>query len=379
MTSVRFGVVGYGNIGRTHVDTLLSDAVPEGTVAAVVSRSPVELPAGVRRFDTTQELLASNLADAVVVATPTMTHTEIGARILAADCHLVMEKPLAMSLKQARHLTAAVPHGRFAAVMLNQRYHPVYREIKNLVTRGVLGRIVRFNWLMTSWYRPDVYFHVSSWRGTWPGEGGGALLNQCIHNLDVLQWILGMPETVFADVRFGKYHDIEVEDEASALLAYEDGTTGVVVTSTGEAPGINRLDIVGDRGTLSYDESGLHLSVSDVSVAQHCATTHDMFGMPDFSTRRVNVQAEVNQHACVFNDVVDAILRDRAPATPLAEGLASIELANAILYSAWQGRRISLPLDAEAYESALEQRLENASLRKPKDVEVNIDMDASYR
>ncbi len=379
MADVRFGIVGYGNIGRAHAATLAGGEVDRARLTAVVTRGDAEVPAGVVRFTSVEDLLAGDLVDAVIVATPTMTHADAGVAVLAAGKHLVIEKPIAMSLATARELVDAVPGGVKAAVMLNQRYHPAYREIKNVVARGELGRIVRFSWLMTAWYRPDVYFLVSRWRGTWPGEGGGALMNQCIHNLDVLQWVLGLPESVMADVRFGKYHSIDVEDEVTAMTTGPDGMSGVVVASTGEAPGMNQLDIVGDRGALHFDGSKLTLHSTDQSVAEHCSTTREMFGMPDYQTREVPVGPDLNQHACVLQNVADAILDDTPLATPLPEGLGSIELANAILLSAWDDRRIDLPLDAERYQSQLDARLSASSLRDPQDIDVHIDMDASYR
>ena len=379
MSEVRFGVVGYGNIGRTHVATLTGGAVERARVTGVVTASDSPLPAGVIRYATLEDMLNSDTTDVVLIATPTMTHPNLGMSTLAAGRHLIMEKPIAMSVLQARRLVEAVPPGVQAAVMLNQRYHPVYREIKQIVSSGNLGRIVRFNWIMTGWYRPDVYFRVSSWRGTWPGEGGGALLNQCIHNLDVLQWVLGLPESVVADVRFGKFHEIDVEDEVTAMLSYANGATGVVVASTGEAPGINRLDLVGDRGTLSFDGERLTLEISQQSVAEHCSSTQEMFGVPEFVKQEVPVRAEPNQHACVLQDVVDAVLDGSALATPLAEGMGSVELANAILLSAWEERRVSLPLDPERYQSGLDARVSASGFREAQTIEVHIDMDASYR
>ena len=205
------------------------------------------------------------------------------------------------------------------------------------------------------------------------------MLNQCIHNLDVLQWVLGLPESVVADVRFGKFHEIDVEDEVTAMLSYADGATGVVVASTGEAPGMNRLDIVGDRGTLSFDGERLSVEISQQSVSEHCASTREMFGVPEFAEQEVLVRAELNQHACVLQDVVDAVLDGSTLATPLAEGVGSVELANAMLLSAWEERRVSLPLDAEHYQSGLDARVAASGFREAQTIEVHIDMDASYR
>jgi predicted dehydrogenase len=383
VSELRFGIVGFGNIGRTHAQTLSQDIVPRACLTAVVSNGDFELPADVTRFTSLQDLLKADAADVVVIATPTMTHPSLGVEVLAAKRHLVMEKPIAMSVHAARELIDAQPLGVEAAVMLNQRYQPVYRQIKDIVAGGELGRIVRFNWIMTTWYRPDVYFQVSTWRGTWAGEGGGALLNQCIHNLDILQWVLGLPETVVADAQFGKFHDITVEDEVTAILHYADGMTGTLVASTGEAPGINRLDIVGNLGTLSFEdtEHGAQLSVatSQQRIDEHRASSREMFGMPNFHRQTVMSAASSNQHAEVFNNVVAAVLDGAALATPLTEGVGSIDLANALLQSAWEDRKVAVPVDAANYQSNLDARIGESGFREARAVEVDIDMDASYR
>ena len=204
-------------------------------------------------------------------------------------------------------------------------------------------------------------------------------MNQSIHNLDALQWLLGMPDGVFAEARFGKYHDIEVEDEVSALFSYESGLTGTLVTSTGEAPGINRLDIVGELGTLTFDGETLTIDRALESVAEHCANTRSMFGVPEFKREPLTPASIPNQHAEVLTDFVEAVLDGKPLATPLTAGISSIELANAMLLSAWVGERIALPLDAERYSRALEERLQKSQLRRPQDIEVEINMEDSYR
>ena len=376
---LRFAIVGLGNIGRTHLATLRSEAVSGAEVTAVVSSSDADLPAGVRHFASLEQLLAEDAADVVVVATPTMAHLEQGLAVLAAGRHLLMEKPLALSTHDAQRLLDAVPDGVIAAVMLNQRHHAAYRRIRDIVATGELGNLVRYSWTMTAWYRPDIYFDVSAWRGTWVGEGGGALLNQCIHNLDVLQWIVGLPSAVTARAGFGRFHRIEVEDEVTAMFAHDSGVNGILVASTGEAPGINQLDLVGDRGTLRYDGETIAVQIASESVTDHCANTREMFGMPAFSARTEQPEPLANQHAAIFNNVVAAIQGDAALEVPLDEGVSSLALANSMLLSAWTGTTVALPLDAAAYQNALAQRIASSQLRVPADVEVEIDMDKSYR
>ena len=376
MSAVRIGVIGLGNIGQQHAKLLAGGEIAGAELGAVCARaSDFDAPC----FEDHDALLQSGLVDAVLIATPTMSHPQMGHPTLEAGLHLLMEKPLAMSIGQARDLVLSAPSGVQFAVMLNQRFHSAYRRIKHLLDEGRIGLLKRFAWNMTAWYRPDVYYKVSRWRGTWPGEGGGLLINQCIHNLDVLQWLVGMPDSVYAIAGFGKYHEIHVEDEVTATLQFQDGLTGTITASSGEAPGINQLDLVGDRGTIRYDGEQIRLYEAGMSVAEHCAHTLDMFGMPAFSEHLIGPEQRVNQHGAVLQNFVNAIGEDEPLETPASAGLNSIELANAMLFSAWRGEAVSLPLDAEAYETALYQRIEASSLREPAALEANIDMEKSYR
>jgi predicted dehydrogenase len=377
---VRLGIVGLGNIGQTHIELIQSEQVRRVKVTAVSSRSGSANHHGVPCFSDYTELLSSGLVDAVLIATPTMLHPEMGRLASLQGLHVLMEKPLAMSVGQAQEmLDHASPQQKYA-VMLNQRFHPYYSKIKSIIEHGEIGKITRVCWTMTAWYRPDVYYQVSSWRGTWPGEGGGLLINQCIHNLDVLQWLTGLPSKVSAVAGFGKHHNIEVEDEFTATLSYANGASGIVVASSAEAPGINQLDIVGDLGMLRFDGQTLTQWRSDVSVSEHCRDSSEMFGAPNFQVETLRVdEPSSNQHVQVLQNFVDAILDDTPLATPAEEGLASLHLANGILHAAWTGQSVELPLDAQRFEQELQQRIANATLRTPSARDVDIDMDKSYR
>ena len=377
---VRIGLIGAGNIGQTYVGLLAAGTVQRAAITAVASRSGAGV-ADVPHFSDYRELLDSSLVDAVLVATPTMLHPEMAMDIAKRGIHCLMEKPLAMSVAQAERMIEAMPeHARFA-VMLNQRYHPYYAALKTLLNDGAIGSLTRVSWTMTAWYRPDVYYEVSAWRGTWPGEGGGLLINQCIHNLDVLQWLLGLPHNVSALVGYGKHHRIDVEDEFTATLAYDNGATGVIIASSGEAPGINQLDIVGDQGTLRFDGDSLSLSEADQSVSEHCRSTSEMFGMPGFTSRTIEVGqgAALTQHAFVLQNFVDAVLDDIPLATPASAGLGSLQLANAIALSAWDQAPVELPIDAARYEQLLQSRVSASSLREPSERSVTVDMEQSFR
>lgn len=386
--SVRLGLVGTGNIGGIYIRMLQEGRVERVQLTAACSRSKAQ-DFGVPHFDDLDALLSSGLCDALLIATPTMLHPQMWRQAAAKGLHLLVEKPLAMSVAQAQlMLEAPVERSGLSdqrapkrAVMLNQRFHPHYARIRSLIDADELGSISRVSWTMTAWYRPDIYYQVSSWRGTWPGEGGGLLINQCIHNLDVLQWLVGLPSEVSASAAFGKYHAIDVEDEFTATLTFGSGATGVVVASSGEAPGINQLDIVGDRGTIRFDGEELLLYRADQSVAEHARETSEMFGMPNFDAVCVSTEnaGAANQHAHVVQNFVNAILDDEPLLTPAAEGLASLQLANGILLSAWEGKPIELPLDARRYEQELQKRVRQGSLRRPSSRKADIDVEKSFR
>jgi len=387
MTMVRFAVVGTGNIGQQHINLLRSGKIEGATLAATVSRSGARSGAqseervdiSVPHFSSLETLLEAECCDAVLIATPTMDHVSAARLAAQRGLHVLLEKPIAMSVGQAQALIDEIPEGIQFGVMLNQRFHPAYAAIKQLLDEGRIGTIRRYTWTMTAWYRPDVYYKVSRWRGTWPGEGGGLLINQCIHNLDIIQWLFGLPKKVSANVAFGRYHDIDVEDEVTAMLGYESGSVGLLQASSGEAPGINRLEIIGDTGVISWNDTELTLHQADQSVSDHCATTREMFGMPSFTSQTVDLADGVNQHAQVIQNFVDALTKGSSLLTPAKEGLGSLQLANGMLLSQWDDQPVALPIDCQRYEQLLSERIASSSLREAQNIEVEIDMEKSYR
>lgn len=380
-STVRLGVIGLGNIAGKHIENIRSGQVANCEIAALCSRSGGELAnqLQVPYFNSVDALVASGTCDAVLIATPTCHHFEAGASALQAGLHVMMEKPLGLSVNEAEDLLALQSGEQVFALMLNQRTDPLFLAMRDVIASGALGEITRTHWTMTNWFRPEIYFQVSDWRATWRGEGGGLLLNQCIHNLDIYQWLCGMPAAVRAFCQFGRHHEIEVEDEATAYLEYPNGASGVFVGSTGETPGVNRFDIIGDRGALGFDGERLWHSSNAPATSEFSRTTRDMFGMPEVTTRDITPPREVNQHAAVLSNFTGAILRDEDLIAPAADGLASLSLANAMLLSTWRDERVSLPLDSADYQQALAQRLATSTLRKKADIKANIDMDASYR
>ncbi|MBT5185199.1 MAG: Gfo/Idh/MocA family oxidoreductase [Kordiimonadaceae bacterium] len=381
MNEVRLGIIGLGNIGKQHLNHVVDGLIHNCEVSAVCSRQKptFELPQGVKHYCDYKKLINSGDCDAVLVATPSYNHCEIGGYALDKGLHVLMEKPIGLSVLEGEKVISKVKKNQIFAMMLNQRTDPIYAKMKNMVSAGSIGAIQRSQWTATHWFRPEIYFAVSDWRATWRGEGGGLLVNQCIHNLDTFQWICGMPSEVNGHCEYGKYHDIEVEDEATAYFKYNNGATGVFVASTGEVPGINRFDIVGDLGMLSTDSKTLTFTQNEISTAKFSKNTHDMFSMPGTTITDVTPPNSINQHATIINNFVAAILNREPLIAPANEGINSMALANSILLSSWQNKPIEIPIDSKHFQTHLNQYIEKSTFREKANIDAVIELDKSYR
>jgi predicted dehydrogenase len=378
---MRFGLVGLGNIGKVHVANFAAGKVRGGCLTVVCSRRPasIELPDGVRYFDDVDAMLESGDVDAVIVATPHLSHRRLGEKVLRQGLHLMMEKPLAASKLDGERLLG-VPRrdGQQFGIMLNLRMHPQMQRIKALLDSGRLGELQRVQWTISNWFRSEAYYASSDWRATWKGEGGGVLINQALHNLDSLQWFCGMPTSLQAFCRFGGDHDIEVEDQVTAFMEFPNGATGVFTTSTGEAPGVKRLEIAGTKGLILLEADTLTVQRNEVDSREFLRTTDNAFGTPD-TTQEVFPAGEENpSHAGVLSNFADAVQGKAELLTDAREGLKSVELANAMVYSAWTNGPIRLPLDSAAYESALTQRIAASPTRERIIREAIVDLDKSW-
>lgn len=360
---VRLGIIGTGNMGRGHARTVLEGLGGRNRLAAVADSNAeclaqLQMPDRVARFSSASELMESGLVDAVLIATPHFSHPSLAQEALRRGLHVLVEKPVAVDVQSARALAAAPRRaGQVFAAMFNQRTDPCYQRLRALLRDGELGRVQRINWIITDWYRPDAYYASGTWRATWAGEGGGVLLNQCPHQLDLWQWLFGMPLHVQAWCQMGRYHDIEVEDDVTAVMHYADGASGVFIASTGEAPGTNRLDVAADRGRVVVEGGRIVFTRNEVPASEFSRTTKDLFGAPPVRHLEFPVGGSGPQHAGVLKNFADAILDGVPLIAPGDEGVHSVELANAMLYTSATARRISLPLDGAAYRAWLETRM----------------------
>ncbi len=382
MTKVRLGIIGMGNIGQHHQAYLSAGKVSRAELVAVSDAIPGKLDKykPLKTFSDGEELIRSGLVDAVIIATPHYQHTTLGIAALKQGVHAMVEKPISAHKADAERLIAAHksnPKVIFAG-MFQLRAEPRYLKIQKLIQSGELGEVVRMSWIMTDWYRTEAYFASGGWRATWKGEGGGVLLNQCLHNLDVLQWLLGMPARVRGFCQLGRFHQIEVEDNASAYFEYPNGGTGIFVSSTGEAPGTNRLEIAGTRGKLVLERDKLSFTRNEQDMIEFSQTAKVGFARPEVWHVDIPFDNANNPHAILVQNFVNAIL-DREPLiAPGEQGIYSVELANVILYSSLIGQTVPLPMDSAAYEKKLNQLIADSKLEKKVVEVVNEDFTKSF-
>ena len=357
MNQVRIGIIGLGHIGTVHADYLRRGEIARATLTAVCTRTEPKLNAYRKActvFSRGSDLIHSGAIDAVIIATPHPDHVPTGIAALEQGLHVLVEKPLASCVADARPLVDAHqnPHCAFA-IAFNLRTDPLHRTLKSLVADGRLGTLQRVSLIVTEWFRTNAYYASSSWRGRWKGEGGGMLINQYAHHLDLLQWICGMPVRLRAVCAFGKHHPIEVEDEATAYLEWENGATGVFVGSTGEAPGTNRFEIVGDLGTAILEKGRLTLFQNSLSANEFGKTSSDLMAKPDCRTIDLTPPETGSRPQNLTQNFVDAILDGTPLIAPAEDGLQSLGLANAMIQSSVTDQTVALPLEPDEYLALL--------------------------
>ena len=359
MKTLRVGLIGLGNIGQQHAENFLSGKISRARLTAVATAAPAKQkkfsPLCERVFQTGEELLRARCVDAVLLATPHYSHLALGLAALENGLHLLVEKPITAHKADAEKLLAA--HAKTSTLVLagmfQKRAEPCFQKIRALLRDGTLGSLVRVNWITTDWFRTHAYYASGGWRATWHGEGGGVLLNQALHNLDMLAWLCGQPTRVRGFCQLGKFHPIEVEDDVTAYLEWANGATGTFITSTGEAPGTNRLELAGALGKLVLENNRLTFTSNAMDAQAFSRTSQDGFSKPAVTVEEIPFADARNPHAALTQNFVDAILDGTPLLAPGAEGIHSVELANAIVYSSLLGQTVELPLDGAAWEKKL--------------------------
>lgn len=375
METVRFGIVGHGNMGSHHARSLKAGLIEDATLGAICDTDPAALEKArqihdVPMFATHQELLAANACDALIIATPHYFHPPIALDAFAAGVHVLSEKPAAVSIHAARYLNAEYEakyrHLKFG-IMFQQRAYTLWRKLREVIASGELGEIRRITWIVTDWFRTWSYYGSGGWRATWAGEGGGVLINQCPHNLDLIQWLTGgmMPTRVTAVATIGKTHPIEVEDEVNAILEYPNGATGHFVTTTGEAPGTNRLEIAGDRGKIIAERGSITFYRTLESVDQVNRTTPKSFPTMETWKCEIAVPHDPGKH---HEQVATAFVKSIGEGSPLIaegiEGVRGLEIGNAMLMAGLTRTPVDLPMDGRAFDTFIAQMVEKYGGKK---------------
>ena len=365
--TVRVGVVGVGGMGGSHASKLRDGAIARATLGAVCDANPAHFKnfPDAPSFTDFEQMLDSGQIDAVIIATPHYFHTTQGVAALERNLPTLTEKPLAVDKADAQKMIAAwQQHKPVFAAMFNQRTNPLYRKLRELLRDGTLGEVRRVNWVITDWFRTEAYYASGGWRATWGGEGGGILVNQCPHNLDLFQWIFGMPTSVTALAKYGKYHSIEVEDEFHAIFDLPNNASASMISTTGEAPGVNRLEVATDNGLIEIRDGAIHWRKTEVPVSQWSRECSEGFSAPPTWKIEIPVAKQKgNEHTEVLINFIDAILDGTPLIAGAPEGIQSVEIANAILYASHLRRTVDLPLQSADYAAFLAERVAGSRFR----------------
>ena len=363
---IRLGIIGIGNMGSGHACRVVDGECPDFVLTAVADINPAReawakkrLGENVAFFPTAQAMLDSGLIDACIVSTPHYDHPTLAIECMKRSIHVMVEKPAGVYTRQVREMMeVADQHPEVVfGLMFNQRTNHVYRKARELVQSGKYGRIRRTNWIITDWYRTQHYYDSGAWRATWAGEGGGVLLNQCPHQLDLWQWICGMPVKVQTHMKFGQWHDIEVEDDVTTYVEYENGATGVFVTTTGDVHGTNRFEIQMDKAKIVVTYGGIELKEFSVSEPEWTATCKEGFACMPATDVKVETDGKNEQHNGVINAWGGAILRGEPLIADGREGINGLMLSNAMHLSAFLGKEVTLPIDEDLFYEELKKRI----------------------
>ena len=380
MNKIRFGIIGVGNQGTYYSNGLLKEGkIENGVLTAICDIKKERVDAlveklgdyKVKTYNDYIEMIESGEVDAVIITTPHYEHPEIVINCLNRGMNVICDKPAGVYTKQVLEMNevAKKSNAKFA-MMFNQRTNCVYRKMREMISGGEIGEIQRVTWIITDWFRTQFYYDSGNWRATWEGEGGGVLINQCPHQIDLVSWVVGkMPKTVRGFCKYGHWHDIEVEDEVTAYFEYDNGATGVFITTTGETPGTNRFEVSGTKGKLVCENNKLFFHKLDNDSKTYYKALEKMFVDPVKEVIEVETDGNNYQHAGIINNFANALLGLEEIFTPGIEGINGVELMNAIELSGWNdGERISIPVDAKRYLKELNKKRKTSRLKTVKEV-----------
>lgn len=384
MEKVRLGIIGIGGMGTNHANSIIKGMVPNMELTAVADIRQIRLdwakenlPESVSIFDDGEKLIDSGTCDAVLIATPHYFHPKYVIYALNHGVHALSEKPAGVYTKQVREMNeVAAKSDKTFAIMFNQRTNCLYRKLHEMIQSGELGQMKRVNWIITDWYRNQSYYDAAGWKATWDGEGGGVLLNQCPHQIDLLQWLCGMPVKVRAFCHEAKWHNIEVEDDVTAYMEFENGATGVFVTTTADAPGTNRLELTFELGKIVVEDGKLSFDRLSENISTFCMTEKEGFKKPECTHIEVETDGMNEQHIGVLKAFAAHILLGEPLVAEGIEGIRGLTLSNAMHLSSWLDRTIEIPFDEELFLTELNKK--RATSKKKEDTGVVFDTTGTY-
>jgi predicted dehydrogenase len=383
MNEVSLGIIGIGNMGTNHLRSILEKKVPGLKVTAVADRKEsrraearkiaqeldAETAASLKVYEEGKDLIEKDDCEAILIAVPHYQHPELSILGFEHGKHVLCEKPAGVYTKQVREMNeAAEKSDKTFAIMFNQRTNCVYRKLHEMINSGELGAMKRVNWIITDWYRTQSYYDAAGWKATWDGEGGGVLLNQCPHQLDLLQWLCGMPTKVRAFCHEAKWHDIEVEDDVTAYLEFENGATGVFVTTTGDAPGTNRLELTFEMGKIVCENGKLMFDKLKVNEREFCKTSQNGFAKPEMEHIEIETDGSNEQHVGVFKAFTDHILNGGPLIAEGKEGINGLTLSNAMYLSSWLDKTVDIPFDEDLFLQELDKRRKLSKKKEDKGI-----------
>ncbi len=386
MKKIKLGILGYGNIGTLHVDNVMSGKCEQVEISAICDIDPQkraeakEKAPNAQIFENAEDMINSGKIDSILVAVPHYDHPKYAIMALKKGINTLIEKPAGVYTKQVKEMNEVAKESNAVfGIMMNQRTNCIYRKMREIVQSGRLGEIKRTSLIITDWYRPQCYYDSGNWRATWSGEGGGVLLNQCPHNLDLWQWICGMPSKIHAKLHYGKWHEIEVEDDVSAYVEYPNGATGTFVTTTGDIAGTNRFEIMLEKGKLIAENGELKMWECEMTEKEFSRVNTNPFAGPPAELTIVETDGKNEQHAGVLNAFAGAILNGTELVARGEEGINGLTISNAMHLSSWLDKEIDLAtFDDDLFYAELEKRIAT-SKRKTRVVKAeNINMNDSF-
>lgn len=374
MNKIKYGIIGVGNQGSYYAKMFADGKIENGVLTALCDNNENKLKTakekyggGYEYFSDYSEMLKSGLIDVAMVETPHYQHPQIVMDCIENGINVICDKPAGVYTKQVKEMNDyAEKHNVKFGMMFNQRTNCVYRKMREIIAAGDIGSIQRVTWIITDWFRTQFYYDNGSWRATWKGEGGGVLINQCPHQIDLIQWIVGeMPVKVRAVCHYGKWHNVEVEDDVTAYFEYKNGATGVFITTTGEAPGTNRFEVSGSKGKLLCEDGKLIWFKNDRDCIEVCKTSDKGFDTPACEKVVVETDGENPQHAGIINNFTNSLLGIEKQFVQGVDGINGVELMNAIELSGWNnGEEIALPIDEDRYFNELNEHIAISKTKK---------------